>query len=274
MMSIYWFMKKTSTKIVEISKKCTNSANDERFDIISCSLWSSTSWFTSSKIRKSSTWRSRSKSIRTRFNRKSIFEFSTCRSTHDWNEIHTYEKFKKKWRNKSWFSRSCRSSFKKRFFARFECCTSSFRSIFIYDVFIWYIFKNKKSKMINKFAIIQNRCLRSIFESFRIISISVLKVETHVVFIDLHLNQLQIQIKYRMQIANISNIICKKCKSITNKLSNDSEKSRMHKLISNKLKHEWIAQQLIDKQTSSIITCLALWTNSVRFDHDATRFNN
>ncbi len=40
--------------------------------------------------------------------------------------IHTYEKFKKKWRNKSWSSRNCRSSFKERSFARLECCTSSF----------------------------------------------------------------------------------------------------------------------------------------------------
>jgi hypothetical protein len=66
------------------------------------------------------------------------------------------------------------------------------RSIFIYDVFVWHMLKNKKSKMINKFAVIQNHCLRSIFKSFRITSISILKVETHVVFIDLHLNQLQI----------------------------------------------------------------------------------
>jgi hypothetical protein len=124
MMSIFWFMKKTSKKIVEISKECTNSANNERFDMNSCLSRSSTSWFTSSKIRKSSTWRSWSRSIWTRFNWKSIFEFSTCRSTHDWNEIHTYEKLKKKWRNRSWFSRNCRFSFKKRFFAKHECCTS------------------------------------------------------------------------------------------------------------------------------------------------------
>jgi hypothetical protein len=71
------------------------------------------------------TWRSRSRSTRTRFSQKSIFEFSTCRSTHDWNEIHTYEKFKKKWRNRSWFSRSYRFLFKKRSFAKFECCTFS-----------------------------------------------------------------------------------------------------------------------------------------------------
>ncbi len=112
------------------------------------------------------------------------------------------------------------------------------RSILTYDVFVWHMLKNKKSKMINKLAIIQNRCLRNIFRSFRIISISILKTETHVVFINLHLNQLQIQIKYRMRIANMSNIIRKKCKSITSKLSNDSEKLRMHKLTSNELKHE------------------------------------
>jgi hypothetical protein len=150
------------------------------------------------------------------------------------------------------------------------------RSILTYDVFVWYMLKNKKSKMINKFAVIQNHCLRSIFESFRVISISIsiLKVETHVVFIDLHLNQLQIQIKYRMQIADMSNIIHRKCRSITSKLNNDFEKLRMHKFISNELKHEWIAQQLIDKQTSSIVARFAFWANSVRFDHDATRFNN
>jgi hypothetical protein len=51
--------------------------------------------------------------------------------------------------------------------------------------------KNKKSKMINKLAVIQNRCLRSISESFRVTPISILKAETHVALIDLHLNQLQ-----------------------------------------------------------------------------------
>jgi hypothetical protein len=70
------------------------------------------------------------------------------------------------------------------------------------------------------------------------------------------------------------NIIRKKCKSITSKLSNDLEKSRMHKLTSNELKDEWITQQLIDKQTFSIAVRFAFWSNSVRFDHDAICFNN
>ncbi len=34
-------------------------------------------------------------------------------------------KIQEKWRNRSWFSRSCRSSSEERFFARLECCTSS-----------------------------------------------------------------------------------------------------------------------------------------------------
>jgi hypothetical protein len=148
------------------------------------------------------------------------------------------------------------------------------RLALIYDVFVWHMLKNKKSRMINKFAIIQNRCLRSIFESFRVTSISILKAETHVAFIDLHLSQLQTQIKYCMRIANMSNIIRKECKSITSKLSNDFDRSRMHKLTSSELKHEWITQQLIDKQTFSITVCFAFWANSVRLDHDAIRFNN
>jgi hypothetical protein len=77
-----------------------------------------------------------------------------------------------------------------------------------------------------------------------------------------------------MRIANMSNIIRKKCKSITSKLSNDFKKSRMHKLNSSELKHKWVTQQLIDKQTSSITIRLAFWANSMRFDHDAIRFNN
>jgi hypothetical protein len=83
MMSTFWFTKKASTKTFEISKEYTSSANDEQFDMSSCLLRLSTNRFILSEIRKNSTCRSRSRSTRTRFNRRSIFEFSTCRSTHD-----------------------------------------------------------------------------------------------------------------------------------------------------------------------------------------------
>jgi hypothetical protein len=123
------------------------------------------------KIRKNSTWRSRSTSIRTRFNRKSIFEFSICKSTHDWNGIHTYEKFKKKWRNKSWFSRSCRFSFKKRFFARHECCTFSLfaRFSFMTSLFdTWLRIKNREwSINAQLYKIVVYETFSNRFESFR-----------------------------------------------------------------------------------------------------------
>ncbi len=135
--STYWSTKKASMKIVEISKECTSSVNAERLDTNSCSLWSNMNWFTSLKIRKSLTWRSRSKSTRIRFDSRSTFEFSTYKSTRDWNEIHTCEKFKKKWRNKSWFSRNCRRSFEKSFFAKLEFCT--------FSLFVWFWFMRSSS---------------------------------------------------------------------------------------------------------------------------------
>jgi hypothetical protein len=62
------------------------------------------------------------------------------------------------------------------------------RSILIYETAIWHIFKTKKTKIINKLIIIQNKCFRNIFEIFRVTFVSILEIETYVVFIDLHLN--------------------------------------------------------------------------------------
>jgi hypothetical protein len=274
MMSTYWFMKKTSTKTVEISKECTSSANDERFDMSSCSFRSNTSWFTSSKTRRSSTWRSRSKSTRTRLSRIDIRVLDVQIDTRLKWDSHVRKIQEKMTKQIMIFTKLSIFIWKAIFRKTRMLYIFVVRSILTYDVFVWHMLKNKKSRMINKLAVIQNHCLRSIFESFRVISISILKAETYVVFIDLHLNQLQTQIKYRMRIANMSNIIRKECRSITSKLSNDSKRSRMHKLISSELKHEWVAQQLIDKQTSSIVIRFAFWTNLMRLDHDATRFNN
>jgi hypothetical protein len=44
-------------------------------------------------------------------------------------------KIQKKWRNKSWLSRNCRFSLKKRFFARLECCTFSLFARFSFTTF-------------------------------------------------------------------------------------------------------------------------------------------
>jgi hypothetical protein len=64
------------------------------------------------------------------------------------------------------------------------------RSILIYETTIWHILKTKKTRIINKLAVIQNKCFRIIFEVFRVTFVSILEIETHVLFIDLHLNQL------------------------------------------------------------------------------------
>jgi cytochrome c oxidase assembly factor CtaG len=64
------------------------------------------------------------------------------------------------------------------------------RSILIYETMIWHTFKTRKTKIINKLVVIQNRCLRSIFEIFRVTLVSILEIETYVFFIDLHLNLL------------------------------------------------------------------------------------
>ncbi len=59
------------------------------------------------------------------------------------------------------------------------------RSIFIYETAIWHTLKTKKTRIINKLVVIQNRCLRSIFEVFRVTLFSILEIETYVALIDL-----------------------------------------------------------------------------------------
>ena len=53
--------------------------------------------------------------------------------------------------------------------------------------------------MINDLTIIQNNCLRRIFDVYKTISIAKLKTETHISFIDIHLNELQVKVKQRFQ---------------------------------------------------------------------------
>jgi hypothetical protein len=135
------------------------------------------------------------------------------------------------------------------------------RSILIYEAAVWHDLKEKKTRTINKLAIIQNRCLRSIFETFRVILIAVLKTETHVALIDIHLNRLQTHARYRMRVESMSTIISKTCDRITNKLSDDSERSRLHRLISSELKRAWAERQLSTIQRSLVDIKVALWTN-------------
>jgi hypothetical protein len=140
------------------------------------------------------------------------------------------------------------------------------RSILIYETTVWHDLKEKKTRTISKLAIIQNKCLRSIFETFRITLIAVLKTETYVALIDIHLNRLQTHARYRMRVENMSTMIRKTCDRITNKLSDDSERSRLHRLISSELKRAWTERQLSTIQRFLVDIKIALWANLDRAD--------
>ena len=71
-----------------------------------------------------------------------------------------------------------------------------------YESMIWHELKKTKlisQKTINVLAIIQNNCLRRIFEIYKTILIAKLETKIHISFIDIHLNELQTKIKIRLQ---------------------------------------------------------------------------
>jgi hypothetical protein len=147
------------------------------------------------------------------------------------------------------------------------------RSILIYEATIWHIFKTKKTRIINKLAVIQNKCLRNIFKVFRVTFVSILEIETHVFFIDLHLNQLQTHARYRMRVEDMSLMIRRKCDKITHKLSTNLDRSRIHKEISNEFKRAWAELQLFTNQRSSTNVVLVSWANQTRLDLQQWKFH-
>jgi hypothetical protein len=80
-------------------------------------------------------------------------------------------KIQKKWRNKSWFSRNCRFSFEKRFFARFKCCTFSLFVSFSFTTFFFDTcsrIKNRKWLTNSQsYKIVVYEAFSNRFESFR-----------------------------------------------------------------------------------------------------------
>jgi hypothetical protein len=70
--------------------------------------------------------------------------------------------------------------------------TTMIRSTIIYEFVVWHILKKVKNvkSSINKFIIMQNKCLRTIVEAFRITFISMLKAKIYIFFMNAHLDQL------------------------------------------------------------------------------------
>jgi hypothetical protein len=118
------------------------------------------------------------------------------------------------------------------------------RSIMIYVFAIGHMSKSKKTNIENKLTVLQNKCLRNVSKIFRIISISILKIETHIVSMHIHLNYLQITIRLRLRIELVARFIVDSCKAIICKLRDQTDRRRKHRVISKKIKHDWTQKQL------------------------------
>ena len=86
--------------------------------------------------------------------------------------------------------------------------------------------------MINDLTIIQNNCLRRIFDVYKTTSIAKLKTETHISFIDIYLNELQVKVKQRLQSSEHYERIEKIKRKIHRTLKEKRDKQRKTEFIS------------------------------------------
>ena len=86
--------------------------------------------------------------------------------------------------------------------------------------------------MINDLTIIQNNCLRRIFDVYKTTSIAKLKTETHISFIDIHLNELQIKAKQKFQSSEHYERVEKIKRKIYRTLKKKRDRQRKTKFIS------------------------------------------
>ena len=141
--------------------------------------------------------------------------------------------------------------------------TAIIRSTMIYELTVWHIFKKiKKSRILNKLIIIQNKCLRVITEIFKVTSIAVLETKSHVVSITNHLNQLQMNVRHRLTATNVVSLIKKTCQKIAEKLREIRNQARSATAILEVRKREWVNKLQVDfiKRISSI---LSSWMNII-----------
>ena len=81
-------------------------------------------------------------------------------------------------------------------------------------------------------TIIQNKCLRRIFEVYKAILIVELKTKTHILFIDIHLDELQAKARQRLQSSEHYERIEKIKRKIHRTLKEERDKHRKAEFIS------------------------------------------
>jgi hypothetical protein len=78
---------------------------------------------------------------------------------------------------------------------------------------------------------IQKIALRIVFENFRVISLKILKEETHVQFIHFHLSHLQVTTRDRLNKHEHRMLINDFCNRIKSRLVDAREKRRQHDIL-------------------------------------------
>ena len=86
--------------------------------------------------------------------------------------------------------------------------------------------------MINDLTIIQNNCLRRIFDVYKTTFIAKLKTKTHISLIDIHLNELQTKIKQRFQCSKHYEKIEKIKRKIHRTLKKEKDRQKKAEFIS------------------------------------------
>ena len=117
------------------------------------------------------------------------------------------------------------------------------KSNIIYESIAWHKFENTKlisKKTINDLTIIQNNCLRRIFDVYKTILIAKLKTKTHISFINIHLNELQAKARQRFQCSEHYEKIKKIKRKIHRTLKKERNKHKKTKFISKFRKKVWL----------------------------------
>jgi hypothetical protein len=147
------------------------------------------------------------------------------------------------------------------------------RSIMIYVSSIWHMLKKKRTSINEKLTMLQNKCLRIVTNVFRVTFIFILKTETYIISMNIHLNQLQTQTRLRLRIELCATFITNSCKAIAYKLRDCIERRRRYRSTLDEQKHVWAAKQsTISVVLSRKNSQSALWSNRSRISFDRDKF--